>query len=174
MRHFSAPATLQQQVGITKEGKPVFKLFRFGVNLEIDPDREGYMRPRQMSEGRSSFKLIPNSYVGLGLPGALSPVTVAAASPSLELQFNDAIQRPGFLGHFYTAGVPAAPTLFLTEIKINGNSVLSGRTPAGIFDFNTDFTPLFGHFIDNNSNILVIYFNAGGAPQVVAPGWSLL
>ena len=64
--------------------------------------------------------------------------------------------------------------MFLTEIKINGNSVLSGRVAAAMFDFNSDITPIFGHFIFNSSSIVVNIFNAGVAPVTVAPSWSLL
>ena len=170
----SAPTVIQEQTGTTKDGRPVFKLMRYGVDIEPHGEIAGMCQPVQYKDGRSAFKLIGNSYVALGLPGVLSPVTIAAGVGTGDLQFRDAIQRPGYLGYFQMAGVPAAPSVFLTEIKINGNSVLSGRVSANLFDFNSDISPIFGHFIYNSSSIVVNIFNAGAAPVLIAPSWSLL
>jgi len=175
MKHFAlAPTVVQTQVGLTSDGRPKFKLMTYGVDIEAHPDIEGMCIPRQYQDGKSAFKLIGNSYVGLGLPGLLNPVTIPAGTASGPLEFRDAIQRPGYLGYFQMAGVPAFPSVFMTEIKINGNSVLSGRVAAQMFDFNSDISPLFGHFIYNSTSLSIDIFNAGVAPVTVAPSWSLL
>ena len=166
------PAMMSKRIGSDKNGNAVHQLYRWGAEVEPDPDREGYCRLKHRKKG--SPLRAGNSYVALGLPDDIFPITIAAGAVLEQQSYTPAIQEDGFLGYHYIQGIPTTPTAFTTDIKHRGDSLLSGNVPMDIFRNDTVYTPVFGHFISENTSLTESFRNTGLAPLTIAPGFSLL
>lgn len=175
MQHFMpAAGGLQTQVRGT-DGKLKNVLLRYGPELEPDPARPGYARLKTNIRG-SVFRS-GKSYCALGLPENEFPATggiLVPAGTTAQFNFKDAIQEPGHLGHLYVMGVPTTATLYLTDVSRYGDSLMSGNVPLNIFQRDSVYNPVFGHYIDPNTQLTITFRNRSAGDLQVAPGFSLI
>jgi len=166
------PTTIPVFQGVDNAGKAITKLLRWGCMIEEDPNRQGYARLAALSKGSPCRE--GNSYVALGLDNALFPVTVPAGATTGELNYRNSIQEEGYLAHLIVYGVPVTPTLALIEVKRRGDSMVSGNVGCNIFTETSFYNPLWGHWIDTNTQLIVDFRNLGAADINIMPSWALL
>lgn len=163
-----------------EDGKvvPEMKLLQFGFDIEEDPKRKGYAR---YSHEYGSICRSGKGYVALGLATADTPVVVpaAVAGPpfvpgNIEVNYTDAIRESGWLGTHVIHGIPAAPTLSVSDIRYRNDGLTSGNVPLNMFDAFSFYSPLFGHFIRENVSLTESFRNFALADQNLIPGFTLL
>ncbi len=169
MQMLYMPSALPVEVR-NREGKIETKMLRTGPAMEIDKST-GQLRLKA-KEGGSVFRP-GKGYCAFGLDDASYPVTVLAGD-ILEVNFQQAIQEPGWLGYHFIMGVPVAPTLFIINILRYGDSLLSGNVGANMYTEQAWNSPVFGHFVIPSTTLKHQYRNRGVADQDIAPSWALL
>jgi len=168
------PQFIPVVAGTDKDGRIQTKTLQFGAVLEEDPSRPGYARLACMSKGSPLRGGYGNSYIGLGLNAAVTPVVIAAGVASAALNFRNEIQEEGWLGYLHVEGVPAAAGLFVTDLARKGDRLISGQVNAGMFRHDSVISPLFGHYIDSNTQLIIQFFNGTAAPVTISPTFSLI
>ena len=169
MQMLYMPSALPVEVR-NREGKIETKMLRTGPELEIMPN--GQLGLKKKVSGGSVFRP-GKGYCAFGLDETSFPVTVPAGD-ILEVNYQPAIQEPGWLGYYFIMGVPVAPTLFLINVLRYGDSLVSGNVGANMFTEQSWNSPVFGHFIIPSTTLKSQFRNRGGADQNIAPSWALL
>lgn len=166
------PSLVPVHTGYDGAGKPVTSMMKWGCVIEPDPSLPGYARMAALDRG--SVCRGGKSYVALGLEDANSPVTIAAASSTAELNFRNTIQEPGWLGYMNLQGVPVTPTVYVTDVKRRGDSLMSGNVPAELFLRDSVYNPVFGHYIDPNTQLTITLRNTAAVAVDIGIGFGLI
>jgi len=165
------PSLVPVTMGYDAGGKPVTQMLKWGCLIEADPSLPGYARLAALDRG--SVCRGGKSYVALGLADVSAPIVVPAAG-SITVGFRGTIQEAGWLGYLYLYGVPVTPTIYVTDLKRKGDSLISGNVPGEMFVRDSVYNPVLGHYIDSNTQLDLTLRNTGAAAQSIGAGFSLL
>lgn len=163
---------LPQLVPVFNTAKQKYENLLWGCAMEPDPNLPGYARLKVM-EGAGSVCRQGKGYVAFGAADVQSPVTVPAAG-QVTVQFREVIQEYGWIGYLYLYGVPVTPTVYVTNLSRNGDSLMNGNVPATMFQQDSVYNPVHGHFVNNNTSLDLILRNTAAVAITIGSGFSLL
>lgn len=144
----------------TKDGNLIH-----GPVLEEDPQQKGYARLARFQKGSALRN--GRSYVALG---ALRTAVAAGAAVTITW----VIQEPGYLGKLCLQSATDLLDLFVTELSIRGDNLFSGDVIADMFRPDSMASPLFGHYIDTNTRLVIGLRNSSAAAMDISPTFALI
>ena len=144
----------------TKDGPRLF-----GAVLEADPGCEGYARLARYTKGSALRN--GRSYVALG-----AAVTAIVAGAAADITW--VIQEPGYLGKLCLQSETDTLGLFVTGLTIRGDNLFSGDVVAEMFRPDSVHSPIFGHYIDTNTRLVIGLRNDSAADMDISPSFALI
>lgn len=108
---------------------------------------------------KGSFLRGGNSIVSVGGP-ALASVANGAATGDQEFTIDEAAVLDRLVASEEDVSA------YLTELKLNGDSLISGNVPLALFGNDNPFSPKFGHVVIQGDKLKFNISNASGAAKV--------
>jgi hypothetical protein len=151
-------------------GKLVSVPHKFGAIVEPDPNRVGYARLARFPDKKGCSPLRG----GRSYTAAFSSVTnVLGAGGTGILDIGTNIQEGGYLGQLVLD--PIAADLYITDIKIAGDSLVTGDVPFSVYAPDSIAARAwFGQWIDPNTKLSVSVRNDTGAAIDAVAGFTLI
>lgn len=150
-----------QSVVYVDEGPPLVA----GPIFEADNNAPGYACLAKLNKGSPLRN--GRSYVALG-----AVRTNIAAGAAAEVVWQ--IQEPGYLGKLCLQSETDTLGLYVTQLAIRGDGLFSGDVVAEMFRPDSVHSPLFGHYIDTNTRLVLGLRNDSAAAMDISPTFALI